>query len=419
MENVGRNFESMHNFNRSLILRILSKSKTCTRSQLAKNTGLTQASISKIISGMIDVGVVQESGLTTGKLGRRSISISLNRDICKVLAVKIARRSFDVAVFKLGGELVEQHHQPLNTSDGPHAAIEEILQTARRYCDKYEDIDAIGVAVPGPYLRNQGKIAIMSEFLGWDKIDIRDAFSSEFDLPVRIEHDANASALAEWSYGTKNSEGGMMVSFLASEGIGAGIINNGAILQGVDGVAGEVGHMSIDINGKRCVCGNCGCLELYCSSLSFAKWVGEELKENPESSLNAEREITAEIIFEHMRSGDRFSIDSVKKVGRYIGCGMANIVYLYNPKEIVVTDIMTGGGQVLIEAAKDAVRERTLAPLNEHLDIRLTTLPYDTILMGAAALATETLLDQPSRLYKNDNMHRRQESEKANTRKSY
>ncbi len=399
MYRTGQNPEDMQRFNRSLVLRILSKRVTCTRSEIAESTELAPASITKIISSMIEAGIVHEGAPTTGKMGRRSISISLNRDICKLIAVKIARKSFDVAVFRFGGEMVEQYSQKIDVLQGADYAMAQIKQAAERFVKKYPDVRAMGVAVPGPYMRNLGRIAIMSEFSGWDKVDIRDEFANAFNMPVSIEHDANASALAEWQFGGPDIDEGLMVSFLASEGIGAGAIDSGQLLLGVNGVAGEVGHMSINVDGPKCVCGNCGCLELYCSALSFARWVRDDLRNHPESSLNNEQDITAEVIFEHMRRGDAFAIAEVKKVGAYVGYGMANLVYLYNPHEIVMTDIMTGGGELLLDAARETVRSRTLPILSENLTIRATTLEHDSILMGAAALAMESLLDDPAQLY--------------------
>ncbi len=402
MSRAGTNYESMQALNRSLVLQILSKKGTCSRTDMASWTGLTQASISKIVAEMIDAGIVVEGGRVSGMSGKRSIGISINQYLCKVLAVKIARKSFDVAAFWLNGDLIERSHRVVNISKvSPYKILEAIKNEIKNYLDKYADICAIGVAVPGPYLRKEGRIAIMSEVSGWDKLNIYEDLSEEFDLPIRMEHDANASAFAEWRYGENYGYGekGTLVSLLTSEGVGAGIVNNGEIFRGIDGVAGEVGHMSIDMNGPRCICGNYGCLELYTSALSFAKFVKEDLKAHPDSTLNREEQITAETVFEHMRMGDTFSTEEVKKVGRYIGQGMANIIYLYNPQEIIMTDIMTGGGDVLLDAAKEVVRERTISELHRDIRIRMTTLKYDSILMGAAALATDLLLDNPSSLF--------------------
>ena len=401
MDKTGTNNESMQSRNRTLILQILAKKHWCSRVDLANWTGLTQAAISKIISEMIDANVVVEGTSATGRMGRRTISISLNTSICQVLAVKIARKSFDVAVFRLAGDIIEQTHSVIDVrTQAPKQVVERVKAKMNAYLDQYPDIKAIGIAVPGPYLRDEGRIAVMSEYSGWNELDLRREFQESFSLPIVIEHDTTASVIAEWNFNDHYfyHKKGILVSVDASEGFGAGVMNNGEVLLGANGAAGEIGHMSINMDGPRCVCGNYGCLEGYCSALAFAKNVEAELENHPESTLNNEVEITAEIIFQHMERGDQFCIDQVKKVGRYFGYGLANVAYIYNPNEIVITDIMSAGGDVLLNEAIAVVRERTLPPLHENLKIRMSTLKYDHILMGAAALATDLLMENPGTL---------------------
>ena len=403
MNKYGTNSERMQNRNRSLILQILAKKKNCSRTDLANWTGLTQAAISKLVGEMVEAGIVMERLCPAGKQGHRTIGLSLNPQLCKVMAVKIARGAFDVAVFWMAGEMIDSSHTVIDMKKQTPRQVLEMIKHKMRSCfEQYADIKAVGVAVPGPYLRNEGRIAIMSEYSGWSEINLHKELTQTFDLPIIMEHDTTASVFAEWSFNDNYEyhKSGVLVSIDASEGFGAGVINNGEVLLGVDGTASEIGHMSINIDGPRCVCGNYGCLELYCSSLAFAKMVNKDLEEHPESSLNREQKITADVVFKHMRAGDAFAIEEVQKVGYYFGCGLANVVYLYNPQEIVITDIMSGGGDVLLEAAKKVVRERTLPDLHKNLIIRMSTLKYDHILMGAMALATDQLLENPSDLFR-------------------
>ena len=402
MIRTGTNYEGMQAANRALILQILANRSSCTRADLSRETGLTQAAISKIIGDMVAANIVLERGSVPGKKGRRSVRIELNPSQAKVIAVKIARKSYSLAVAWLSGMFLEERWHPVDVdATTPRQVMDSIKAEIRGFLSTYDDVKAIGVAVPGPFLSREGRIAIMSEVSGWNDINIHEEFSQAFSLPVAIEHDANAGALAEW-FG--NQRAGLrdqrtLVLFLASEGIGAGVVNDGEILRGDDGVAGEVGHMSIDMNGPRCSCGNRGCLELYCSALSFARFVKEDLKEHPESSLRKEKEITAETVFRHMRQGDAFAAGEVRKAGRYMGVGMANIVYLYNPSEIIITDIMTGGGQIMLDAIRREVADRTLKDLTRDLEIHYTVHKHDTILFGAGVVAVELLMQNPERLY--------------------
>lgn len=397
----GKNNEHIQLSNRSLILRLLSQKRICTRAELAIVTGLTQAAITKIVAELIDTNVIREIGLIEGKLGRRSIGITLNADNYNVIAVKIARKSFSVGVFNLRGELVEQVYTVIDGLKSAENVLEQIKLAIREYLQKHQNVYALGIAVPGPYLSNEGRVAVMSEFFGWENLDIRDEFCSTFDLPIYFEHDANAGALALWHYGGYDASEHVLVHFLASEGIGAGIVENGHVQRGCNGIAGEVGHMSIDMNGIKCVCGNHGCLETFCSALSFARWVKEDLRAHPESSLNSETSITAKTIFEHMHRGDDFCIEEVRKVGVYIGYGMANIVNIYDPNRIVMTDIMTGGGETMLESIRETVKDRVLPVLYDKLQISIGMLEQDAILVGAATIAIQETLKHAEQLYKN------------------
>lgn len=395
MGSIGKNNEYIQRENQRVILQILSEQEFCTRAELSRKTGLTQAAITKIISRLIEKGVVQETGLVEGRGGRRSIGISLNADKYKIMGVKIARKSFDVAIFNFRSELLQQVHKIINISLGARSAVESIRQEMQQMIREHSNVVAIGIAVPGPYLSKKGRVAIMSEFSGWEEINICEEFANTFDLPVFIEHDANAGALALWHYKKERHGSGTLVHFLASEGIGAGVVMDGHLLRGSSGIAGEVGHMSINMHGPKCACGNCGCLEGYSSSIAFAKRTKELLRKHPESSLRNEKRITAATIFAHMNAGDAFSQERVRDVGRYIGYGLANVTYLYDPDEIVITDIMTGGGEVMLNAIKETVQQRVLPELYENISIRLERAEVDVILAGAAALATEGILAQP------------------------
>ena len=388
MERRGINNLDQQKANRSLVLHILADHDASTRVEISRETGLTQASITKIISEMIDTGLVSETGPVDGRHGHRSIGISLNGEKLAVMGVKIARKSFDVAVFDFRGKL-----RKTDPALGARHAVERIRRQMQELMGVHPNILAIGIAVPGPFLSREGRVALMSEFSGWEQIDINEEYSRCFDIPIYIEHDANAGAMAIWR--REKRTGGVLVHLLASEGVGAGVMVNGAILRGSNGTAGEVGHMSINASGPRCSCGNRGCLEGYTSALAFAKTVQGAAAEHPESSLAGEREITAETVFRHARAGDALAIRSVREVGKWFGYGIANIVYLYDPDEIVITDIMTGGGDIMLDAIRETVKQRVLPEIYQGLTIRMETSRVDCILSGAADVAIERVLRDP------------------------
>lgn len=392
----GANNEDLLALNRALVTQHIKRQGVCSRAELANETGLTQASITKIIAGLIEHDIVKETGFIVGEKGRRSIGIALNADAYKIIGVKLSRKSFSVGLFDIGGNHYEIHSKPIDIFDMVSNTIDRIKEIIDKFLLENSEVVAIGIAVPGPYLVTEGKIVMMSEVPGWENISLRDAFIKDYDIPVFIEHDANAGALAEWWFGPHNMKKGVMVHVLAGEGIGAGIVVDGHVLRGRNGIAGEIGHMSIDMNGRKCSCGNRGCMETYCSSIAFVKEAKEGLKYFPNSQLNTCTEITADDIFNLAKAGDDYALDLVLKVGYYLGCGLANIVNAYDPDIIVISDIMSHGGDILLNEVERVVKERVWDCISQKLTIEYSSFEVETILYGAAAIATDRFLKDPS-----------------------
>lgn len=400
MGKIGKNSQDIQESNRTSILRILAREDVVTRVDLSHMTGLKQATITNIINDLLESGAVSETGTLKGGMGRRSIGIRLHTERYLVLGIKIARRSYSVGVFNMRNELLEKVFRNQEKIMNATATMNSILTDAKAMFKKYPDICAIGVAVPGPYLRRKRRIALMTESVGWEKVDVYKRLSAEFDVPVCIEHDANAGALAEWHRSPEIGEDDVLVHLLASGGIGTGVVIDGKIIHGYRGIFGEVGHMSINSMGARCACGNCGCLEMYCSALAFVKDVLAELPKHPESTLNAEKKITADTVFRHMRQGDSYALACVKRVGTALGYGVANIVNIYDPREIVISDIMSGGGDVMMYALRESARERLLPDVFQDLTIRYSNVPGDLILYGAGSVAIDLILDNVDIFFK-------------------
>lgn len=131
--------------------------------------------------------------------------------------------------------------------------------------------------------------------------------------------------------------------FLVGEGVGAGVLVNGSILYGSQGVAGEVGHISVDVSGEKCACGNRGCLEMYLSSIAFVKHATKLLPKHPDSVLNGYSNLTSDDIFSAAEAGDQFAIELVKRAGMYLGYGIVTIVNAYDPSIVVVGNSMAKG----------------------------------------------------------------------------
>jgi len=393
--------EDMVNLNRALILQYIQQNGICTRANISKAIGLTSASISKIISGLLKDGLVEEKGYVVGKKGRRSVGIAIRKDIKKVLGVKFSKRSISLGVFDVSGATYDIHVENIEEDNNFYEIIERIKSLLKQYIDSF-DIAAIGIAVPGPFIKKEGILHLMTGIANGKDIPIKHFLQESIDIPIVVCHNANAGALADWWFGSyfSGDKKGTLIHFIVGEGVGAGIIVDGKILEGDQGIAGEIGHISIDVNGKKCNCGNYGCLERYCSSVDFVKYATDMRTKDPSSVLNRYKELDLEIILKAANEEkDMLAIELVKSVGKYIGYGVITLIYSYNPSIIVISNEMAKGGELLLNSVKKVVKERVDRSIYENVEIKLSDfINQDSILYGAAAVAIDYCLKNPSLL---------------------
>lgn len=391
----GSNNSDLTEMNRSAIVRILQQN-VYSRADISRITGLTQASITKITAALIEMGIVSEVGIISGNGNRRSIGLRLNSENKQIIGVKFSRQMFAVGVFDISGKFYSLSRTEFELEQDPRIVLTDIKKQIRDTLSKHKNVVAIGMAVPGPYLREQGKIAIITAMPGWHEINFIDEFKNEFDKPLFIGQDANAGALAEWWFGNHTKPITTLAYLLAGEGIGSGIVDNGNLLLGMKGIASEIGHVSVDVNGPKCECGNHGCLELYCSApemLKRAKHAMPKLFERKYSN----RSEACGAVFEEARNGNKDVARIVDEIGIYLGYGCINIMNAYNPDIIVIGDILAQGGDLLLPKIKETVKNRMLPEIYENVRIEISKLGVDSTLLGAAAIATDKVLRRPSK----------------------
>ncbi len=396
----GNNNTDLTEMNRSAIIKILQKNEICTRAEIARLTGLTQAAITKIIATLIEMGVVSESGSIGGFGNRRAIGLTLNADKYKVLGVKFARNVFAVGVFDIRGKLYSQKQTSYSTKENKYEVISKIKAQIQNELNNNPDIVAIGLAVPGPYLREEGRIAIISQMTDWYDVNFIKEFSSAFSVPVFIEHDANAGALATWWFGERDNSISTLAYLYVGDGVGSGVIENGNLLLGSQGASCEIGHISIDVNGKPCDCGNYGCLELYTSVPAMLNQARERLPEIFLDEKSDNKELCA-VLFSRARNGDQKALEVVEYTARHLAYGCVLLINAYNPDVIVIGDIMAQGGDLLLPTIQKVIDERVLSDLKEKVTIEISGLTIDPTLYGAAAGATEQVLRTPTLFFSN------------------
>lgn len=383
--------------NRSRVLHYLYTHGVSSRASIAEALGLSAAAITKITARLIDADIIHEVGGIEGRKNRRSIGLELDPHQFHFIGVKFARSLVEIGVFDLKGETSSLTDLPPVKNDAIPDTIRIIHETITTLLDNDPSIVAIGMAVPGPYLRHEGRTAVVSSMQGWRTFNFIDEFSGAFRVPVFIEQDARAGVLAQYLLDPSSSNCRNLAYYLLGEGVGLGVIDDGRLVNGAQGAAAEIGHVSIDVNGLPCDCGNRGCLELYCSAVAIHRRL-TETGIIPDSD-NMTHKQACHALFEQAAQGDADAQALVHEIGRYVGYGCVTIFNTFNPERIVLGDIVAEGGQPLLDAAREVVDERVIPELNQATTICLSKLPADAAVIGAAAVAVTQFLEHPSRFF--------------------
>ncbi|UVI29164.1 ROK family protein [Paenibacillus spongiae] len=382
----GTNLEDVQEMNRSLVIQLMRRRVVCSRAELTQASGLNQSTITHIINELISWGLVVETGIIDGKKGRRSIGIKLHCEPYKIVGVRLARKSITVALYDLAGVEYDKRQISIHTMDGSMKALKRMKELIAEMIESNQagKVIAIGVVTPGPLFRNEGRIALMTDFPGWETINIQADLMNDFGIPTYIEHDAKAGALAHWWLGEPHQERGVMIYVAAGQGVGAGIVVDGKVYRGALGMAGEIGHMSIDYKGPQCECGSKGCLELYCSTSALLK------------TLNKEHASLASVWQEVQEGRGGKAEEAVRQASWFLGFGLVNIVNTFNPDRIILGDELSAAGSLLLETVQSVLDQHVLPDVSGKLAVELAADDSDPMLAGAAIVAIDSIVAQPS-----------------------
>lgn len=251
-------------YNASTVLRVIFKHGSCSRSQLTKLTGMSPATITRIIADLMEQGIVLEGKVGESTGGRRPVYVYIDHTKLYIGAVKLLQDDTVVAILDLKGRPIIKE-QIFPSSLDPNRLLQQVVDTFNNLLTSaqinLEHILGIGVAISGVCQPEQG-VVINSVNLGWKDVPVTKILNQGLDLPVYIENDANASALAELWFGTAKDATNSM--FIKTEtGAGVGIVINRSLTTGSHFMTGEIGHVPLIQNGLLCRCGQKGCLEPY------------------------------------------------------------------------------------------------------------------------------------------------------------
>ena len=290
-----------------------------------------------------------------------------------------------------GSEVLGLVSEPTFPEQGADAVLGRIARLARASMGAAagKSIVGIGIGSPGPLDTKRG-IVLLTPNLGWTNFPLRDRIQEMLGLPATLDNDANCAVFGEWwrgaARGTKH-----VVGLTIGTGIGGGIVLDGAIHHGVSDFAGEIGHMTIDLNGRRCKCGNYGCLEAYASGPNIAARAVEGIESGNETSLPRYVEgdlsrLTAQVVYEAANDGDLYALEVVRETAKILGAGVANVINIFNPEVVVICGGVTLAGDSLFNPLRSETRRRAFKPATEVCRIVPGELTGTAGVYGAAAV---------------------------------
>ncbi len=305
-----------------------------------------------------------------------------------VIGVDLGGTQLRAVLIDRDGRIYRHDRTDTAARSGPSAVIGQIEQLIERLTHDLDRTEIIGVGVgtPGPLDPADGIVRKAPNLAGWIDVPLRDELVARTGLPVIVGNDANAAALGEWRFGVGQGTR-HFVYVTISTGIGGGVIANGKLLLGKRGLAGEVGHMTMAVDGPLCGCGNRGCWEALASGTALARIAAEAVRHESSliTALAGDEPIKGRHIAAAAAQGDQLALRLMAREGELIGIGLVNLLHLYAPERIALGGGVIKSWALLEPHARRAIEERAM-PAYRDTPIDVASLGEQVGVIGAAAL---------------------------------
>jgi len=369
------NPHTIRDINRQIVLNYVREREPISRAAIARETALQRSTISEIVEALTGEGLVEEIGEGKSTGGRRPTLLRLRIVGAIAIGVNITPTYTTIASSDLAGVVVQQEAFP--TDPAPERTLNRIIEIIRQFSNQ-SSIEGIGVSIPGLVDPATGKV-IFVPYFKWRDLPIAEMISRSTGLPVTIDNDANAVALAELWFGRPEVRDARdFILVLVADGVGTGIIFDGQVYRGVRGAAGEFGHMIVGSNAPvLCSCGNDDCWEAFSSeraaSARYQKFSGG--RGAPDFATLIDRAM----------DGEREAKTALTETARFLGTGISNLIVGFSPEVVIVSGAITQAWPLIEKALTEKI-ERSVRRGLPSARILRSTLNGDPTLMGALSL---------------------------------
>jgi predicted NBD/HSP70 family sugar kinase len=375
---------SLRELNRMRVVDALRHSGTASRADLSRHTGLSRATVSSLVSDLIERGVVMErspgaDSAGTAQAGRPPVLLALDPSAGAALGIDFGHTHVRVAVADLSSRVLAERRHALDVDSSAGEAIDVASALADEVLGEAgvapEALIGCGMGVPGPIDRTSGIVGSSAILPGWAGLRPADELARRLAIPVEADNDANLGTLAEAAYGAARSVGDVIYVKVAS-GIGAGVLLGGRLHRGATGIAGEIGHVLVDPQGRLCRCGSRGCLETVAAAPALL-----ELLRDTRGA-----ELTLGDVVRLARDGDVGTRRLVADSGRAVGRVLADLCNVLNPELLVLGGELAVAGDPLIDGVRESLARFALPAAADAVRVTAGVLGDRAELLGALAL---------------------------------
>jgi glucokinase-like ROK family protein len=391
----------INKLNKIRILNLIREKEQISRADIAKISGISAPTVTRIVDSLIhDENLVREIGIGASSGGRRPTLVEFSSVDNFVIGIDFGTTHIDGVLTNLNAETITEIRCDTKIEEGFDNIINRLIEVIGKLCEDSKvagkKILGVGLAVPGLINRYDNIIEISPD-LHWEYVDLKKILKERCELPLKFDNVTRVMALGELWYGVGRDVKYFVVINIGY-GIGAGIVIDGNPLYGPFGMAGEFGHITMDIESdQKCDCGNYGCLEALASGHAIAKRAISDIKAGGSSILqemvhHEVDKITTKMVADAARHGDVLSSKIINEAVEYLGTAISSIINLISPEMILIGGGVAQAEDLLFDQLKKIVSERTIKTRTRKIAIQPVTFGQKAATKGAVALILNEVL---------------------------
>ena len=397
MKNSIGSFSRMKSTNMTLVLNKIRENGTISRVQIAKETGLTAATVTNLTAELLAQGIIVEADTGSSTGGRKPIMLKFNTSEFGICSAYISPNHVEFAVADLDANIIYYQSIPLPKENVAESCVDFIADEFRRFFARSTLTPAgIGVGLHG-IVDSRSGVSVFAPNMNWNNIPIGDMLREKINIPVFADNDVRLMTMGEMWYGIAKNVSDLVFVYISS-GIGGAIVINGNLYNGFKNGSGEIGHCTIDTDGQLCTCGNRGCVQTKANRTAMTEAARLNAQNLP-TILGKDCDCD-EIVRACTEDKDPLAMQIMENESRYLGITVNNLINMFNPKMVVVNSDIKDFDKAIMTGLLDEAGKRKMRFFENNSEIKYSKLREMAVLKGGIAMVLKNICENPSLIKK-------------------